>query len=188
MITLDLPSKHSASPGARQDLSALRRYVPRVQRAIGLGGRVHVLLTTDDEIRRLNRTFLRKDKPTDVLSFPAWPLARSSAKKTNSGKKFPPHNAGDIAISMDRAARQAAQFGHSLAFELRILLLHGLLHLAGHDHEADGGEMAKLEAELRHRFRLPDTLIIRSGKGVFANGAGAGAAKSSRPRAGRTRP
>lgn len=160
----------------------MRRYVPRVQRAIGLGGRVHVLLTTDDEIRRLNGTFLRKNSPTDVLSFPAWPLAQPSRKKNKSTEKLQPENAGDIAISVDTAARQAAQFGHSLAFELRILLLHGLLHLAGHDHEADGGEMAKLEADLRHRFRLPDTLILRS-----CNGAGAGAAKSSLARANRTR-
>ncbi len=89
-----------------------------------------------------------KIRSTDVLSFPA--------------AAFPETTAGDLAISIDTAARQAHQFGHSLEAELKILLLHGLLHLAGLDHETDSGEMAAREDQLRRRFRLPGTLIARS--------------------------
>ena len=108
-----------------------------------------VLLTSDLEIRRLNRTFRGKNKPTDVLSFPA-PLEIAN------------DHAGDLAISLDTASRQAENFGHSLGAEIRILLLHGLLHLAGMDHESDSGEMAAREADLRRELRLPVTLIERA--------------------------
>ena len=108
-----------------------------------------MLLTSDLEIRRLNRTFRGKNKPTDVLSFPA-PL------------EIAKDHAGDLAISLDTASRQAEDFGHSLGAEIRILLLHGLLHLAGMDHESDSGEMAAREADLRRELRLPVTLIERA--------------------------
>ncbi len=107
-----------------------------------------MLLTGDDAIRRLNRSFRGKNKATDVLSFPAPPELRAIS-------------AGDLAVSLETAARQAEAHGHDLATELRILLLHGLLHLAGLDHETDAGEMAAREAELRVRFRLPNGLIAR---------------------------
>jgi probable rRNA maturation factor len=71
-------------------------------------------------------------------------------------------HAGDLAISIDTASRQAEKFGHSLGAEIRILLLHGLLHLAGMDHEVDSGEMAAREADLRRELRLPVTLIERA--------------------------
>ena len=100
------------------------------------------LITTDAELQRLNKQFRRKDYATDVLSFPG--------------------EEGEIAISFDRAAEQAAEMGHSADDELRILMLHGLLHLAGMDHETDSGEMAKAEARWRKKFRLPVGLIERA--------------------------
>jgi len=111
-----------------------------------LRGEVSIRVTTDAELRDLNRRFRRKDKPTDVLSFP-------------SGiSDF----AGDIAISGDIAARNAADLGHSRQTELKILILHGLLHLAGYDHETDQGEMEAKELALRQKFKLPLALIERT--------------------------
>ncbi len=89
-----------------------------------------------------------KNKATDVLSFPT-PAEIAAV------------HAGDLAISLDTAARQAAVFGHSLDIEIRVLLLHGLLHLSGLDHETDTGEMATREAELRTKLKLPVSLIDR---------------------------
>jgi probable rRNA maturation factor len=105
-------------------------------------GTADCLITTDAELRRLNREFRKKDYVTDVLSFPGSP--------------------GEIAISFDRAAEQAAELGHSVDDELRVLMLHGLLHLSGLDHETDSGEMAKAEARWRKRLRLPVGLIERA--------------------------
>jgi probable rRNA maturation factor len=147
MKLLDLPDDDAVEQAAAK-VAALRPFLVRAQKAVPLAGEVSVLLTSDREIRRLNRTFRHKDKATDVLSFPA--------------PEFPKNIAGDLAISLDTATRQAAQFGHTLDVELKILLLHGLLHLAGFDHEADKGEMAEREEELRRRFRLPSTLIART--------------------------
>lgn len=100
------------------------------------------LITTDAELRRLNREFRKKDYATDVLSFPGSP--------------------GEIAVSFDRAAEQAAEMGHGVDAELRILMLHGLLHLSGMDHETDAGEMAKAEARWRKSLKLPVGLIERA--------------------------
>lgn len=129
--------------------AGLTRFLLRAREEVGLGGEVDVLLTSDAEIKRLNRTFRKKNKATDVLSFPA------------PEEIFGEH-AGDLAISLDTAARQAESFGHSLRDEVRILLLHGLLHLAGMDHEIDSGEMAERETELRRELRLPASLIERA--------------------------
>ena len=129
--------------------SALARFLNRARTLIALPGDVEVLLTSDAEIKRLNRTFRHKNKPTDILSFPTPPeLARS--------------HSGDLAISLDTAARQAADHGHSLRDELRILIVHGLLHLAGEDHETDSGQMAAREQSLRTQLRLPNSLIARA--------------------------
>src|SRR5947209_7453242 len=105
----------------------LERFAARARRALGLRGEVNVLVARNAELRRLNREFRRKDKPTDVLSFPS------------AGKGF----AGDIAISADIARANARRLGHSATRELQVLTLHGLLHLAGYDHEADSGEMRR---------------------------------------------
>jgi probable rRNA maturation factor len=133
--------------------------VKTAQAAVGLPGEVDVLLADDRTLRRLNREFRGKDKPTDVLSFPA-------------AEEFAAGHAGDLAISLETAARQAREHGHSLRDEVRVLLLHGLLHLSGMDHETDKGEMAAREAELRTTLRLPSGLIARvEGKSAHAKGA-----------------
>jgi len=124
----------------------LARYLREAQTVVGLRGEVSVLLTTDVGIRGLNRRFRKKNKATDVLSFPAEP---------GFGV------AGDLAISVETAARQAAEQGHRLSVELRVLMLHGLLHLAGMDHEVDDGKMARKERRLRARLGLPMGLIER---------------------------
>ncbi|MGZ5154765.1 MAG: rRNA maturation RNase YbeY [Burkholderiales bacterium] len=115
-------------------------------------GQVTVLLTTDAAIRRLNRQFRGKNKATDVLSFPA-------------SAPGPLKIAGDLAISVPTALRQADERGHSLGVEIKVLMLHGLLHLAGYDHETDKGEMARREQKLRAKLRLPHGLIERTEKG-----------------------
>jgi probable rRNA maturation factor len=98
-----------------------------------------VRFASDRELRRLNATFRHKDSPTDVLSFP--------------GEAGPEgQHLGDIAISVPTARRQAEAAGHPVARELRILLLHGVLHCLGHDHETDGGAMERLEGQLRRRW------------------------------------
>jgi len=125
------------------------------QRAVELDGEVQVLLADDATLKRLNRTFRGKNKATDVLSFPA------GATTVFFGEPDGPMLAGDLAISLETAARQAAQYGHSLRDEVRVLLLHGVLHLAGFDHEADSGEMAAREAQLRQKLGLATTLIAR---------------------------
>jgi probable rRNA maturation factor len=134
------------------------RFLIRAQKAVGLPGEVHVLLADDATLKRLNKTFRGKNKATDVLSFPAGPST------VFFGEPDAPEFAGDLAISLETAARQAARFEHTLADEVRILLLHGLLHLAGFDHETDSGEMAAREAELRDRLGLPSGLITRASK------------------------
>lgn len=133
-------------PSAR----TLARFMAQAQAEVKLRGQVTVLLTTDAAIRRLNRQFRGKNKATDVLSFPAGgPIAQEVA--------------GDLAISIPTAMRQAKEHGHPLATEIKVLMLHGLLHLAGYDHEADKGQMARRELLLRGRLKLPKGLIERSG-------------------------
>jgi probable rRNA maturation factor len=116
-----------------------------------LRGEVEVLLASDKTLRRLNHEWRGKDKATDVLSFPAI-------------KEMAAEYGGDLAVSLETAQRQAEDQGHSLRDEVKILLLHGLLHLAGMDHEEDSGEMAEREAELRKKLRLKSGLIARAGK------------------------
>ena len=147
MITIETPTQVGA---LHPELSAsgLTRFLNRARRAIGLDGEVEVLLANDSTLRRLNKSFRGKDKSTDVLSFP-------------TSAEFDHAHAGDLAISLETAARQAATYGHTLREEVRILLLHGLLHLAGEDHETDDGEMAIREAALRRELRLPSALIER---------------------------
>ena len=128
----------------------LSRFLRAVCAAVGLQGEVDVLLAEDATLRRLNRQFRGKNKATDVLSFPA-PTELAAT------------HAGDLAISLETAARQAVEQGHTLRDEVRVLLLHGVLHLAGLDHEIDRGEMGAREAELRAHWGLPSGLIARSG-------------------------
>lgn len=125
---------------------ALAAFLKSAAARVMPGRPVICLITGNRELQGLNRTFRKKDVPTDVLSF--------AAAEEASG--------GEIAISLDRAAEQAAAFGHSVEDELRILMLHGLLHLAGMDHEVDHGEMARTEALWRKRLKLPLGLVERS--------------------------
>jgi len=162
MITLEPPRGLAGQENPRRkpglSLSGLTRFLHVAQRAVGLEGEVQVLLTGDATLRRLNRTFRGVDKPSDVLSFPA------GVSTAFFGEPDGPELAGDLAISLETATRQAARFGHTLRDEVRILLLHGVLHLAGFDHEVDAGEMAAREAELRRELRLPSGLIARAAK------------------------
>ena len=152
MITLEPPRRldASADPWRAFGLSqaGLGRFLRTAQAAVGLCGEVDVLLAGDRILRRLNREFRGKDKATDVLSFPASPELAGV-------------HAGDLAISLETAQRQAKEHRHSLRDEVRVLLLHGLLHLYGMDHEIDRGEMAAREAELRTQLRLRNGLIAR---------------------------
>jgi probable rRNA maturation factor len=129
--------------------SGLVRFLRTAQTAVGLAGEVDVLFAGDATLRRLNRQYRGKNKATDVLSFPA-------------PQELAGQQAGDLAVSLETAARQAEEHGHTLRDEVRVLLLHGLLHLSGLDHEADEGQMAAKEAELRRRLRLPAGLIARA--------------------------
>ena len=124
----------------------LSRFATRVQRELAIEGEVNIRVTSNREMQGLNRRFRKKNKPTDVLTFP------SAGQETK----------GDIAISLEIAAANAAELGHSLATEVKVLILHGMLHLAGYDHEIDDGEMQAREAELRATFKLPVGLIERS--------------------------
>jgi probable rRNA maturation factor len=138
--------------GRRLSARALTRFLSQAQAAIHFRGEVGVLLTTDRGIRRLNRQYRGKDKSTDVLSFPALELVQSQKESQEKG---------DLAISVDTARRQSDACGHSLAVEIKVLMLHGLLHLAGYDHEKDNGRMARREARLRAELGLPKGLIER---------------------------
>ena len=134
----------------RVSAAALSRFLDDVLRALKLRGEVDVLLASDATIAAMNTRFRRKNIATDVLSFPT--------SEDSAGI------AGDLAISVDTAARQAAEQGHALVTELKILLLHGAMHLAGFDHEVDNGDMRRKETALRKKFGLPGGLIERAQK------------------------
>ncbi len=124
---------------------ALLLFARKLQREAAKGRQFDCLVVGDTELRRLNARFRGKDYPTDVLSFPS----------VDSGRL------GDIAISAARAKAQAREFGHSTETEIRILMLHGVLHLLGLDHEAGAGAMARTEKRWRKRLGLPAGLIER---------------------------
>ena len=149
MIVIEPPRSDSNGVDVFATLRKLElaRFLGRARRAVALSGEVTVLLAGDTRLRELNRQFRRKNKSTDVLSFVSGEHGGGAA--------------GDLAISVETAARQAEEHGHTLAEELRILMLHGVLHLAGYDHEQDAGEMRALEVELRAKLHLPAGLIER---------------------------
>jgi probable rRNA maturation factor len=155
----------------------LERFARLLQDSIARGASFECLITGDRELRQLNREFRGKDYATDVLSFPVEtsgaarpgtePRAGEDATgraggRGRTGRSVPPF-LGSLAISSQRAAAQAKEHGHSLQQELEILILHGLLHLLGMDHERDRGRMAREEARLREFFQLPTGLIERAG-------------------------
>ena len=106
---------------------------------------VEILFTDDQEIQSLNSQYRGKDRPTDVLSFPDGDLNPETGA----------FQLGSIAISLDTAKRQAAEIGHSLVAELRFLILHGLLHLLGFDHETDNGEMMTEQKRILRNIDIP---------------------------------
>jgi len=108
-------------------------------------GTMTIAIVPDGRVQKLNRRYRRKDVPTDVLSF------------VSDERGY----LGDVVIAAGVARRQAKQAGHSLQHELRVLALHGLLHLLGYDHERDAGRMARVEARLRRRGGLREGLIER---------------------------
>jgi probable rRNA maturation factor len=121
----------------------LARFARRAQKLAGVSGEIAVLIADNHRIQELNRRFRKHDQPTDVLSFPR-------------------QSGGDIAVSAEIALENASLYGHAPLDELKILVLHGMLHLAGHDHENDQGEMAAQESLLRKKLKLPDSLIDRA--------------------------
>jgi probable rRNA maturation factor len=133
----------SAASASGVTPAQIQRFVRQAQTLAKVPGEVDVLISGNQRLRQLNHRFRRKNKPTDVLSFP-----RPSG--------------GDIAISAQIARDNARLYGHSVADELKILVLHGMLHLAGYDHETDNGRMARVEARLRARLKLPASLIDRA--------------------------
>lgn len=137
----------------------LEEFARALRRRVTGGREFQCLITGDAELQKLNREFRRKDYPTDVLSFPAEP---SIYRKAPAGTPAV-LSMGDIAISFDRARAQAREFGHTVDDEICILMLHGVLHLMGMDHERDGGDMLRAETEWRRKLRLPSTLIERVG-------------------------
>jgi probable rRNA maturation factor len=152
------PAAASKSPNfVLPSARTLARFLTQAQAAIPLKGQVTVLLTTDAAIRKLNRRFRGKNKATDVLSFPAGEIGAEGI-------------AGDLAISVTTALGQAAEQGHSLSTEIKVLILHGLLHLAGYDHEADNGKMARRERLLRKRLGLAQSLIERAAANIHSLG------------------
>jgi probable rRNA maturation factor len=136
---------HSATPGLAR--GAARAFAKRLEAKITGGRPFTCLITGDTELRRLNRDFLKNDYATDVLAFPT--------KRTLGF-------IGDIAISFEHAKRQAAEHGHTVGTEIEILMLHGVLHLLGMDHEKDRGRMARAESKWRGAFGLPRGLIGRT--------------------------
>jgi len=157
-------AKRTAGPAASQSRKllakslrlpstrTLARFLAEAQAVVHLRGQVTVLLTSDATMRDLNRRFRGKNKPTDVLSFPAENLAQNQNEK------------GDVAISVETALRQSVEQGHTLGIEIKVLMLHGVLHLAGYDHETDAGEMQRRERFLRARLKLPPGLIERASR------------------------
>jgi probable rRNA maturation factor len=148
MIAIE-PAPSKFPRGATLRKRELSQFLSCASKAIGLPGEVSVLLAGDERIRSLNNQFRGMDKATDVLSFPASPAFAAAGV------------IGDLAISLDAAQRQAIEYGHSLQTEIKVLLLHGLLHLGGFDHERDSGEMASRELDLRRELDLPAGLMER---------------------------
>ena len=127
----------------------IERFASQLRKRVALGREFHCLITSDAELQRLNREFLGRDYPTDVLSFPAAGTVGEM---------------GEMAISGRRAIEQSRQFQHTPEVEICVLMLHGLLHLKGMDHERDDGAMARAEVAWRRKLGLPAGLIERVGR------------------------
>ena len=171
-----MPSPEGSSVTFRRVPAGLGRatiesFARRLQKEIAKGHPFDTLISGDAELRRLNREFRGQDYTTDVLSFPVElepnhdafsPQRRRDRRgKRRENQEHGGRFLGDIVISVGRARAQAREFGHDLEQEVRILMLHGLLHLMGHDHETDAGAMARAEKRWRAKLGLPNGLIER---------------------------
>jgi len=134
---------------ATLDGQSLQSFAETLRRRVARGRGFHCRITNDAELHSLNRQFLGKDYATDVLSFPGSDI-------TTNGESL-----GDIAISLERARAQAREWRHTTDDEIRILMLHGVLHLLGMDHESDSGRMRRAETRWRRILGLPCGLIER---------------------------
>jgi probable rRNA maturation factor len=149
---------HKAAEGVSSAM--LARFLNRGRRELKLDGEVTLLVASSAQLRRLNRDFRGQDYATDVLSFPSETVPQPRQKR-----RLPPGHAGyagDIAISADIARQNGRRLGHGTAIEIKTLILHGLLHLAGYDHERDNGRMARRELRLRSALGLAEGLIERA--------------------------
>lgn len=135
------------------DTAPIRAFVAELPTLVEecAGGTFSVAFISDDRMRKLNETFRSKDTTTDVLSFPNEP---DDFKIPSTDYQLPTTFLGDIVISAEQAAKQAAENGLSLETEIKQLILHGLLHLCGYDHETDDGEMNARELELRDKLGI----------------------------------
>ena len=149
----DSPSRQGASAEQAAAVRGLGPWLAGIAPAAARGD-VCVALVSDARMRALNRQFRGKNKVTDVLSFPA---DRRSVPSVPSAAFL-----GDVVIASGVAKKQAKAAGHSLNTEIRVLALHGLLHLLGYDHDADDGKMARIESRLRKKAGLPEGLIERA--------------------------
>ncbi len=145
-------NRQRAVLAARRPLEVFLR---KVKQELGLGeANLTVCLVSDAQIARMNETFRRKRGPTDVLSFPAVTRRKPVRLRRGSRTVEADANLGDIAISPATAQRYAKKNGRKLSSELQVLILHGVLHLLGYDHETDRGEMDRIERKLRKRLGL----------------------------------
>ena len=122
---------------------SLERFARKTQELTGVAGQVDVLIAGNRRLQQLNRHFRNKNRASDVLSFPR-------------------AEGGDIAVSADMVLANARRYRHPAAQEIKVLILHGMLHLAGYDHENDDGQMARKENKLRAKLKLPASLIDRT--------------------------
>jgi probable rRNA maturation factor len=139
----------------RVQLRPLREFLRNVEEEIGLGPEcVAVRLIDDGEMARLNEAYRKKKGPTDVLSFPVAPDSAKPGTLRQRGRRARGGFLGDIAISPKVARRNAKSLGRQLPEELKVLILHGVLHLLGYDHETDRGEMERIEMRLRRKLGI----------------------------------
>ncbi len=143
-------------PPGTLDRSALESFAEVLRTRVARGHEFHCRITNDAELQLLNYTFLGKNRATDVLSFPNV-LSLTGVFSSPGGDGY----LGDIAISLQRARAQARDIGHSVEEEIRILMLHGVLHLKGMDHDSDSGQMARTELRWRRKLGLAAGLIER---------------------------
>lgn len=136
---------------ATLDTDNLQYFAEVLRDRVARGREFHCRVTNDAELQSLNERFLGKAHPTDVLSFPF------------AGETAADQPLGDIAISIERARAEARARGHATEDEIRVLMLHGVLHLLGLDHESDSGQMKRTEIRWRRKFGLPCGLIERGG-------------------------